>query len=305
MSAEVSVLFDAPGPRARLRHNVIAIVGGLAIAVLLFLLVRALAAKGQFTAAKWSPFLEPATWTAYLLPGLRGTLVAAFFSIILAIVFGILLGMGRLSQLSGVRWACGIFVEFFRAVPVLMMMLFAYYVFLFGFQISGSLLSLYGVIAGLTFYNSSVIAELIRSGVGALPNGQREAGLSIGLTPFQTLRMVLLPQAITLMLPSIVSQMVVILKDSALGFLILYEELVRAGQTLASARGNLIPTFIVIAAIFIVINYLLTLLARYLERRLQTARRGPKAPPADPMLNPALAPAIGATEAPAEGSRAA
>ena len=305
MSAEVSVLFDAPGPRARLRHNVIAIVGGLAIAVLLFLLVRALAAKGQFTAAKWSPFLEPATWTAYLLPGLRGTLVAAFFSIILAIVFGILLGMGRLSQLSGVRWACGIFVEFFRAVPVLMMMLFAYYVFLFGFQISGSLLSLYGVIAGLTFYNSSVIAELIRSGVGALPNGQREAGLSLGLTPFQTLRMVLLPQAITLMLPSIVSQMVVILKDSALGFLILYEELVRAGQTLASARGNLIPTFIVIAAIFIVINYLLTLLARYLERRLQTARRGPKAPPADPMLNPALAPAIGATEAPAEGSRAA
>ena len=167
--------------------------------------------------------------------------------------------MGRLSQLSAVRWACGIFVEFFRAVPVLMMMLFAYYVFLFGFQISGDFLSLFGVIAGLTFYNSSVIAELIRSGVGALPQGQREAGLAIGLTPFQTLRTVLLPQSITLMLPSIVSQMVVVLKDSALGFLILYEELVRAGQTLASARGNLIPTFIVVAAIFIVINYLLTL----------------------------------------------
>ena len=96
--------------------------------------------------------------------------------------------MGRLSQLAGVRWACGIFVEFFRAVPVLMMMLFAYYVFLFGFQISGDFLPLYGVIAGLTFYNSSVIAELIRSGVGSLPTGQREAGLAIGLTPFQTLR---------------------------------------------------------------------------------------------------------------------
>ena len=90
--------------------------------------------------------------------------------------------------MAGVRWACGVFVEFFRAVPVLMMMLFAYYVFLFGFQISGDFLSLYGVIAGLTFYNSSVIAELIRSGVGALPTGQREAGLAIGLTPFQTLR---------------------------------------------------------------------------------------------------------------------
>jgi glutamate transport system permease protein len=303
VSAEVSVLFDAPGPKARFRHNLIAVVGGLAIAGLLFLLIRALAAKDQFTAAKWSPFLDPVTWTAYLLPGLRGTLVAAFFSIILAIVFGILLGMGRLSQLSGVRWACGIFVEFFRAVPVLMMMLFAYYVFLFGFQVSGEFLSLYGVIAGLTFYNSSVIAELIRSGVGSLPSGQREAGLSIGLTPFQTLRTVLLPQAITLMLPSIVSQMVVILKDSALGFLILYEELVRAGQTLASSKGNIIPTFIVIAAIFIVINYLLTLLARYLERRLQTARRVPKVPQTEAMLDPEMASA--GASAPADESKAA
>jgi len=297
VSAEVSVLFDAPGPKARFRYNVVAVIGGLLIAGLLFLLIRALAAKDQFTAARGEPLVEPATWTAYLLPGLWGTLVAAFFSIILAVVFGVLLGLGRLSQLAPVRWACGIFVEFFRAVPVLMMMLFAYYVFLFGFQVSGDYLSLYGVIAGLTFYNSSVIAELIRSGVGALPAGQREAGLAIGLTPFQTLRTILLPQAITLMLPSIVSQMVVVLKDSALGFWILYEELVRAGQTLASGRGNLIPTFLIIAAIFIGINYLLTLLARYLERRLQVTRRGPRRPPVDPMLNPAMAPAAPTPEA--------
>ena len=297
MSAEVSVLFDAPGPKARFRYRVVAVVGGLLIAALLVLLNRALAAKDQFSAAKWAPFLEPATWTAYLLPGLRATLVAAFFSVILAVIVGILLGMGRLSQLAGVRWACGVFVEFFRAVPVLMMMLFAYYVFLFGFQISGNYLSLYAVIAGLTFYNSCVIAELIRSGVGALPQGQREAGLAIGLTPFQTLRTILLPQAITLMLPSIVSQLVVVLKDSALGFLILYPELIRSGQTLASSRGNIIPTFIVVAAIFIVINYLLTLLARYLERRLQVSRRGPKATLVDPMLNPALTPEASAPEA--------
>ena len=297
MSAEASVLFDAPGPKARLRHNVAAVVGGVLIAGLILLLIRALAAKGQFTAAKWRPFVDPVSWTSYLLPGLQATLVAAFFAIILSVVFGILLGMGRLAQHRGVRWACGIFVEFFRAVPVLMMMLFAFYVFLFGFQISGDILPLAGVVAGLTFYNSSVIAELIRSGVGSLPRGQREAGLAIGLTPFQTLRLVLLPQAITLMLPSIVSQLVVVLKDSALGFWIQYPELIRSGQTLASSKGNLIPTFVVIAAIFIAINYLLTLLARYLERRLQTSRRGPKAPPVDPMLNPAMAPAGAATAA--------
>ena len=299
MSAEASVRFDAPGPKARRRQLVIAVIGSLAIIGLLVLVVTALAAKDQFTAAKWSPFLEPVTWTSYLLPGLRATLVAAFFSIILAMIFGILLGMGRLSQLRPVRGACGVFVEFFRAVPVLMMMLFAYYFFLFGIQVSGEILPLLGVIAGLTFYNSSVIAELIRAGVGSLPKGQREAGLAIGLTPFATLRLVLLPQAITMMLPSIVSQLVVILKDSALGFLILYPELVRSGQTLASLEGNLIPTFIVIAAIFIIINYLLTRLAHYLERRLQARKRGPKISEAQPLVSPEMA-AGGALTAPGQ-----
>jgi glutamate transport system permease protein len=225
--------------------------------------------------------------------------VAAFFSVILAIVCGILLGMGRLSEAAPVRWVCGVLVEFFRAVPVLMMMLFAYYVFLFGIQISGEVLPLLGVIAGLTFYNSCVIAELIRAGVGSLPKGQREAGLAIGLTPFATLRLVLLPQAITIMLPSIVSQLVVILKDSALGFLILYPELVRSGQTLAALEGNLIPTFIVVAAIFIIINYLLTRLAHYLERRLQTRRRGPRLPETEPLMSPSMAPG-GALTAPGQ-----
>ena len=100
------------------------------------------------------------------------------------------------------------------------------------------------------------------------------------------------------MLPSIISQLVVILKDSALGFLILYEELIRSGQTLASSKGNLIPTFIVIAVIFIVVNYTLTLVARRLERRLQTSKRGAKPPPEDPMLNPAMMPAAAEATAP-------
>jgi glutamate transport system permease protein len=298
LSSATTVLFDAPGPKARLRHHVLSVLGALGIAALLLLLIRALAEKDQLTAEKWQPFVDPVTWTSYLLPGLRGTLVAAFYSVILAIILGTALGMGRLSGLAPVRWACGVFVEFFRAVPVLMMMLFAYYVCLFGLQISGPYLSLYGVVAGLTFYNSSVIAELIRSGVGSLPRGQREAGLAIGLTPFATLWSILLPQAITLMLPSILSQLVVILKDSALGFLILYEELIRSGQTLASSKGNLIPTFIVIAVIYIVVNYALTLSARLLERRLQRGKRGLKPPPEDVELNPEMTPAAAEVSAP-------
>jgi glutamate transport system permease protein len=141
------------------------------------------------------------------------------------------------------------------------------------------ILPLFGTVVGLTFYNSCVIAELVRSGVHSLPRGQREAGWAIGLTPTQTLTSVLLPQAITAMLPSIISQLVVILKDSALGYNIVYLELLRQGQNLATYRGNLIPTLLVLAAIYIVINYALTKVASLVERRLRQGKRGVKTGP--------------------------
>ncbi|GAA2103282.1 amino acid ABC transporter permease [Microlunatus panaciterrae] len=288
MSAQTSVLFDVPGPRAKRRHVVLGVIGVLALAGVLLFVLRALAnpENNQLTAEKWLPFISAEAWTAYFLPGLRATVTAAAIAVVLSSIFGILLGMGRLSGLAPVRWVCGIFVEFFRSVPVLMMMLFSYYFALYALQMTGDVLSLFGVVAGLTFYNSCVIAELIRSGVNSLPKGQGEAGLAIGLTPTQTLTSILLPQAITAMLPSIISQLVVILKDSALGYIISYSELIRAGQNFASSKGNLIPTFIVLAVLFIVMNYALTRLARLLEGRMQARRRGggPAGSAPDPQL---------------------
>ncbi len=292
MSAEATVLFDAPGPRAR---RLYAIIGVIAIAVFLFLVYLvyrgfARPENNQFTAAKWLPFLDPVTWTAYFIPGILATLKAAGLAVVFAIVLGVLLGMGRLSGLTPLRAVCGIFVEFFRSVPVLVMMLFFYYFGQYALGIQGDAASFFGVVAGLTFYNASVIAELVRSGVGSLPKGQGEAGLAIGMTPTQTLVSILLPQAIALMLPSIISQLVVILKDTALGYIIAYSELIRSGQNLSSFKGNLIPTLIVVGVLFIIIHYALTRVARLLEHRLSTSARGPKQPPADPMLNPAMAP---------------
>ncbi len=275
MSAPVTVLFDVPGPKARVRHRIAAIVGAVALAALLLLLIRGLAnpANSQLTAAKWRSFLDPTSWTAYLLPGLINTLVAAAISVVLAVVLGILLGMGRLSELRPLRTICGIFVEFFRAVPVLMMMYFAYYLGLFVLGISGTGLPLFGVVVGLTFYNACVIAELVRSGVGSLPRGQREAGLAMGLTETQTLTAILLPQAIAAMLPSIISQLVVILKDSALGAAITYTELLRSGSNLGTAYGNTIPALIVLALLYILINYGLTRIASAVEQRLRAGKR--------------------------------
>ena len=280
--SDSTVLYDAPGPKARIRNLVIGVGGAVVILGLLAYLIVGLAKAGQLTTAFWKPFLEGSTWSNYLLPGLLSTLEAAALSIVLALILGMLLGVGRLSTVAGVRIVCGIWVEFFRAIPVLVGMLFSYYFALYVLHLPHNQ-AFFGVIVGLVLYNSSVIAELIRSGVGSLPKGQREAGLAIGLREGQAMAAILLPQAITAMLPSLVSQLVVILKDTALGAIIGYPDLLQSGYTGSNLTGNLIPTVLVMAAMYIIINYALTKVASALERRMK--RRGRSAgKPADPLM---------------------
>jgi glutamate transport system permease protein len=220
----------------------------------------------------WKSLVQPDVWTAYIVPGIIKTVQAAALSIVLAVAFGLVFGMGRLSAIAPVRWFCGSVVEFFRAVPVLLMMYFTFEVYarnnVFGVDFN----SFYAVVTGLTLYNGSVIAELVRSGVHQLPKGQGEAGLSVGLTPTQTLRSIQLPQALTAMLPALVGQLVVILKDSALGTAITYPELLAQAKNVGTAYGSVIPAYILAAALFILINYGLTVIAGRVEQRIN--RRG-------------------------------
>ena len=280
--SEQTVLFDAPGPRALRRYRVVAGVGGaLSLAVFAWVLVK-LGEKGNLSGAKWSPFLQVDTWSQYIVPGLIGTLKAAAISIVLAGALGLLLGIGRLSELAPIRWVSSVIVEFFRAVPVLLMMLFSFALYSTNNVFPPSQLSLAAVVTALTLYNGAVIAELVRAGVGGLPSGQREAGLSIGLTDSQTLRSILLPQALTAMLPALVGQLVVVLKDSALGYVITYEELLNKANQVGTADQNIVPAFLVVAVLFIVINYGLTRLAVLLERRLNRRGRTSGRAPAEP-----------------------
>ena len=268
-----SLLFDAPGPRARARYRLLTLVGFLVAAGVLALVLWKLGQSGQLEPAMWSRFvLTSDVWTQYLVPGIVKTLQAAAVSIVLALVFGLVFGMGRLSHLAPVRWFCGVVVEFFRAVPVLLMMYFAYGVYAANNVFGVDYNAFYGVVTGLTLYNGSVIAELVRSGVHQLPRGQSEAGLSIGLSRGQVLRSIELPQALTAMLPALVGQLVVILKDSALGTAITYPELLQQGRDAGTAYAAVIPAYVVVALIFIVVNYGLTVLAGRVERRIN--RRG-------------------------------
>ncbi|HIZ36195.1 MAG TPA: amino acid ABC transporter permease, partial [Candidatus Ruania gallistercoris] len=109
-----SVLFDAPGPRARRRMVVGNVLGAIVVLGIAAFVVYQLQVHDQLTAEKWAPMIEARTWLYYFLPGLQNTLVAAAYSIVLALVFGLVFGIGRLASNRVIRWFCGVVVEFFR-----------------------------------------------------------------------------------------------------------------------------------------------------------------------------------------------
>jgi glutamate transport system permease protein len=250
------------------------VLGAVIVAGIAVWVVLTLVAKGQFDAGLWRTATDPRAWQYYYLPGLRNTLQAAAVATVGAVVFGIVFGMGRLSTVRVVRWLSSVIVEFFRAVPVLLMMVFLNA--LFGVSLRGLVpdAAYAAVVVALVLYNGAVIAELVRSGVGGLPRGQAEAGFSLGLTRGQTLRSIQPPQALVAMLPAVVSQLVVVRKDSALGQLIGYRELLRTAQILSSGGGNPLQTLFVAAALFIVLNIILSFVAGRLARRLSSRTSG-------------------------------
>lgn len=261
MSAQ-NVLFDLPGPKARRRHNLLNVVGALVVLGIGAYVVWMLQKAGQFDPKLWAPMIKWSTWKNYFLSGLYYTLLAAVISVALALIFGIVFGMGRLATNRIVRWVSGVVVEFFRAVPVLILMIASYNILGRGGYIAPKHTPLLAVVIALTLYNGAVIAELVRSGVYGLPRGQREAGLAVGMTRSQSIRSIELPQAIIAMLPALVSQFVIILKDSALGTIVTYSELLQSARLLGTQNPlPILQSLFIAALIFIAVNYVLTRLA--------------------------------------------
>ncbi|WP_324785088.1 amino acid ABC transporter permease [Streptomyces sp. H51] len=269
-----SVLYDTPGPRARQRNVVFSIVFVVLLALLGWWIWRAMDDKGQLKWSLWEPFTSSEAWTTYLLPGLGNTLKAAALAMVIALPVGAFFGIARLSDHRWVRVPAGVVVEFFRSIPVLLLMLFANEVYARYGNVGSAERPLYAVVTGLVLYNASVLAEIVRAGILALPRGQTEAAYAIGLRKGQTMTTILLPQAVTAMLPAIVSQLVVIVKDTALGGVMIgYTELLNARSTFAANYANVIPSFIGVAIIYIVVNFLLTSFASWLEGRLRRSKR--------------------------------
>jgi glutamate transport system permease protein len=264
-----SFLYDEPGPRARRRILVASVVSALVIAALVGAAAWQLDRHGQLTADRWTPFLDPKI-LRYLLVGLRGTLEAALVVGVLAFPLGVLLAVGRTSVHAWLRLPATIFIELFRTVPVLLLI----FVMLFALPRYGFNPSvLWKLALPLTVANSAAIAEIVRAGILSLPRGQTEAGLSLGLRRGQVVRRIVLPQALRNVTPSLVSQVVSLLKDTSLGYVVAFTEMLYRAQVLTSYNRLLIQTYVVVTLIYLLVNGSLSWLAARLRARLDAPAR--------------------------------
>lgn len=263
-------LYDEPGPKTRRNIRIWSVVSSLAILGLITAGLIQFGSKGQLDADKWTPFLSWPIWE-YLLIGLWGTIQAGAIVAVLGSVLGLFLALGRLSRVRLIRWAATAYIETARTIPVLLLI----YLMLFGLpQLGLNFPLIWKLAIPLTVANSAAFAEIIRAGILGLPRGQREAGLSLGMSESQTSRLVVLPQALRFATPSLVTQLVSLVKDTSLGYIVAFTELLYRAQVLSTFNQLLIQTFIVVTLIYLVFNGMLSTLAARL--RAQPSKRSPR-----------------------------
>jgi glutamate transport system permease protein len=265
----VTAYGDPLGPRGRRRALIASVIGALVLLGLLAIAIGKFRSAGQLDSERWDELLSSDGARAFG-RGLRATLKAAAAAVALSVTVGTVMALGRLSQRRVVRVLAGTYVQLFRALPSLLLILFGF----FGLPALGIDVSKYwALVIGLTLYNSAIFAEVIRAGVLSLPRGQAEAAYAVGMTRGQAQRLVVLPQAVSRMLPSLVAQGVVVLKDTSYGFVIGYEELLRTGQFAGESTASLLQAYLIVAVVYVAVCFALSQLARWLEGR-QARRYG-------------------------------
>ncbi|GAA3817545.1 amino acid ABC transporter permease [Streptomyces chiangmaiensis] len=282
MTSTPTLLFDTPGPRAKRRARLWSLATGVAFLLAAALAVHQFSSHGQLATHKWQPFGTWPVWR-FLLNGAWYSLLAALGSAAIAAPFGLLLAIGRMSSRRPVRWIAGTYVEVMRTVPVLLLI----YLTLFALPKYGLNLPLYWkLVAPLALSVAASTAEIFRAGLVSLDRGQREAGAALGLSRSQTLRIILLPQALRRVVPSLISQAVGLIKDTSLGYIVSYYELLYSGQVYATYSHLLIQTYIVVAALYLLVNATLSKLGRVIQQRDGRPRRTSGAAATQPAESP-------------------
>jgi glutamate transport system permease protein len=253
-------------PRLRLGRTAF---GRLVVAVLAVGLIAGGVLGGALPARRWEPFLQPTTWT-FLAEGLAITLVVGGIALVGSLAISVPLGMARTELRGPLGWLVTAWIELVRATPILAILVI---VFLGLPRIGLRLEALQAAIVGLIIYNSAVIAEIVRAGIASIPKGEVEAARSLGLGYVPTMRFVVLPQAVARMTPAIVSQLITLIKDTSLAFILGAQELVGYGRSFFNFYGNSMETYVVIGIIFFLICYPLSRLSRRLEARQPSEER--------------------------------
>ncbi len=257
------VLADALGPRARRRVLIASIVVGVLLAGVLAIAVTRLADRGQLSWDRWEPLTQ---WSVlkFLYGGLVMTVKAAAAGMACAVVIGTALALMRLSRTGPIRWLATAWVEFFRGVPLLLLIFFTF----FGLRRQGlDLTPFRALVIALALYNGAVLCEIFRAGILSLERGQTEAAYAVGLGYWPAMRLVILPQAVRRMIPAIVSQLVTLLKDTSLGYVITYEELLRRSRSAGEFFKNPLQATALVALVYIAVNLTLSRVAHRLEVR--------------------------------------
>jgi glutamate transport system permease protein len=267
-----TMLVEELGPRGKRRVRIASIVSSIALAALIGLIIWRLISEGQFEGRLWAQFVDFETgWPQFLVTGLWGTVRAAIGAMVIALVLGLLLALGRLSRTTPLRVVCGVIIDVFRGPPVLLMIFFAYYALpqmlpsTLGAPISRN--PLLALVIGLAAYNTAVLAEIFRAGILSLDKGQSEAAYSVGMTHGKAMRLVILPQALRRMIPAIVAQLATLTKDTALGYIItVTDDLMGRGRSFVQGSPiNDLQTWLVVGILYFIIVWMLTRLAKRLE----------------------------------------
>lgn len=267
MSAHVTsmrdALYEAPGPKTKKKMLAGTVISLIAVVAFFAWVVYRFWVKGQLSYRYWKVFSWRTTW-AYLGQGLIGTFEVAITAGAIALVLGMVLMLGRISNIKVLRGICAVITNFFRGVPSLLFI----YAFFFVIPSMGLKMSSFWMLTvPIALAASGVLAEVFRAGVNAVPKGQTEAGLSIGLSPWKVKQKIILPQAIRFVIPSLISQLVVVVKDTALAYVVTYPDLMQNAQVLRTNYDALIPTYLVVAVIYILINYAINKISVYVSHR--------------------------------------
>ena len=260
-------LYESPGPKAKKIIAAATVLSLVALAALIYLVIHQFYITGQLDSRYWSVFTRASTWR-YLGKGLLGTLKVALGSSLVAFAIAMVMMLGRLSSIRPVSWIAVALIELSRGIPTL---LFIYFFFLVPSQFGIMLPVYWKITLPVAISASGVVAETLRSGVNAVPKGQTEAALSLGMTDGKVFFKIVFPQAFRYVIPSLIAELVIVLKDTTFAYVVSYADMMLNARVLISNYDALLAVYLVVAVIYIIINYLLHRAAVFMAGHRKTA----------------------------------